>query len=66
MTGSYSLKTRAGALGSTLDDAVIVAEHLQFAMNPRRPPQWIGNNQAPYQLANFDRCSGPPSPTDLT
>jgi hypothetical protein len=42
------------------------AEHLQFAMNPRRTPQGIGNNHPLNQSANPDGGSGPASPTAVT
>ncbi len=42
------------------------AEHLQFAMNPRRTPQGIGNNHLLNQPAKLDGCSGPASPTAMT
>src|SRR6516162_10189436 len=38
-------------------------QHLQFAMNPRRTPQGIGNNHPFNPPANLDGCSGPASPT---
>src|SRR5215469_9551097 len=53
--GKPAQNARDGALGDG------DAQHLQFAMNPWRTPQWIGHHHSRDQLANLQGRSGPAS-----
>jgi hypothetical protein len=53
--GKPAQNARDGALGDG------DAQHLQFAMNPWRTPQWIGHHHSRDQLANRQGRSGPAS-----